>query len=208
MRRERRWLAATRAFTAGMLGLLLVLMVGACAPKRVQRGSDGLVPPDGESFPGEPGTPPGPPLPEPEARGKVVFPRPQTGDPVQQLRLGIKAATLVQEQLDKPYQWGASGPERFDCSGLVYYVFGSLGVDLPRVSRDQARVGDKVTLGSLQPGDLVFFITGGSRINHVGIYIGDARFVHAPSRHNPVRSDSLNNAYWRRRFQYGRRISG
>lgn len=208
MHGDGRRLIEARASAAGILLLLLVLVLGGCTPKRVQRGSAGPVPPRTTPSPGAPTTPPGSPLPNPEAHGKVALPPSRTGDPVQQLRLGLKAATLVQEQLNKPYQWGAAGPEKFDCSGLVYFVFGSLGVNLPRVSGDQARVGDKVPLSALQPGDLVFFITGGARINHVGIYIGDARFVHAPSRHNPVRSDSLNNAYWRRRFQYGRRISG
>ncbi len=208
MRRDGRRPPGPRALGVGLSLLLLVLLAGACAPKRVRHGSAEPVPPGREVAPGAPSGPPGSPLPDPVARGRVKVPRQQTATPPRSPRLGLKAVSLAKAQLNKPYQWGAAGPEKFDCSGLVYYVFGSLGVSLPRVSRDQAQVGDKVALRGLQPGDLVFFITKGRRINHVGIYIGHARFVHAPSRHNPVRTDSLNNAYWRRCFQFGRRVSG
>ncbi len=192
----------------GALALMLVVPLVACAPKRVQRGSAPLIP-EGE-LPVDDGL-----LPPPEAHGRVDVPEvgdPETdpadaGESLENLRLGIEAAELARLQLNKPYQWGAHGPEKFDCSGLVFYVFGSLGVNMPRVSRDQARLGSKIGRSQLQPGDLVFFITQGKRINHVGIYIGDQSFIHAPSRHNPVRSDSLNNSYWRRCFQFGRRIS-
>ncbi len=100
----------------------------------------------------------------------------------------------------------AAGPERFDCSGLVYFVFKQLGIMLPRVSDRQASAGVHVDRKDLEPGDLVFFRLNGSRIDHVGIYLERHRFIHAPRRYLPVRTDSLNNAYWRRRFVGGRRI--
>jgi cell wall-associated NlpC family hydrolase len=77
---------------------------------------------------------------------------------------------------------------------------------MPRVSRDQARAGRGVSRRELQPGDLVFFATEGSSIDHVGIYVGDSDFVHAPRRHVPVKTDSLNNSWWRRRFKGARRV--
>lgn len=122
-------------------------------------------------------------------------------------RLGSDAAALAKEQLGKPYQWGASGPEKFDCSGLVMYVYDNLGVKLPRVTGEQAYAGVHVDREDLQPGDLVFFKLNGSRIDHVGIYLGHAKFVHAPRKYQPVRTDSLNDSYWRSRFKGGRRLS-
>ncbi len=188
--------------------LALFLLGGTlwgCAPKRVLNGSVQSQPSKSKTPPAESAAP-REALPQPEAHGKIIQPQPD--DPVKSLGLGIKVATLAREQLNKPYQWGATGPEEFDCSGLVYYVFGSLDVALPRVSRDQARKGRLVKRSQLQPGDLVFFITSGTVINHVGIYIGGSRFIHAPKRYSPVRYDSLNNSWWRRRFQFGRRIQG
>jgi cell wall-associated NlpC family hydrolase len=121
--------------------------------------------------------------------------------------LGHDAATLAKEQLGKPYQWGASGPNKFDCSGLVMYVYDNLGVKLPRVTGEQAYAGVHVEREDLQPGDLVFFRLSGSRIDHVGIYLGHAKFVHAPRKHEPVRTDSLNDSYWGGRFKGARRLS-
>ncbi len=108
--------------------------------------------------------------------------------------------------MGKPYQWGAAGPDKFDCSGLVQYVYSNLGVSLPRVSRQQASAGVHVDRADLQPGDLVFFVLSGSRIDHVGIYLGHGQFIHAPRRYSPVRTDSLNNSWWRQRFKGGRRV--
>ena len=120
--------------------------------------------------------------------------------------LGPRAVELAKDQLGKPYQWGAAGPDKFDCSGLVQYVYSNLGVQLPRVSGQQAGAGVHVDREDLQPGDLVFFRLSGTRIDHVGIYVGRGKFVHAPRKHSPVRFDSLNDAWWRRKFKGGRRV--
>lgn len=110
-----------------------------------------------------------------------------------------------------PYRWGGTSPDSgFDCSGLVGYVFRTaLGIELPRVSRDIASQSDGELIAKredLKQGDLVFFGRKG-RINHVGIYVGEGRFLHSPSTGNDVRVDSLTSGYWAPRFMQARRIA-
>ena len=109
--------------------------------------------------------------------------------------------------IGKPYTWGGGNPtEGFDCSGLVHFVFGqALGVRLPRRAADMGRVGASVHRKQLRAGDLVFFDTRGSRNSHVGVYIGEGRFVHAPSAGKQIRVARLDNPYWTRRFNGARR---
>src|SRR5690606_23153054 len=110
--------------------------------------------------------------------------------------------------LGTPYRWGGSSPERgFDCSGLVGYVYRTtLGIDLPRISRDQARTGEQVAdRAAMAAGDLVFFGRRG-RVDHVGIYIGEGKFVHAPSRGKDVMVSSLDEGYWGNKFMQARRL--
>lgn len=103
---------------------------------------------------------------------------------------GDDVVSLAKEQLGTPYVWGAEDPSSgFDCSGLVQYVYGRLGVDLPRVSADQARVGQKIdSLADARPGDLVAF---GSPVDHIGIYAGDGKMVVAPHRGEVVRVQDI-----------------
>lgn len=119
---------------------------------------------------------------------------------------GIQAVALARAQVGKPYQWGASGPDKFDCSGLVLYVYKALGVSLPRMSGEQAGSGYHVDRENLAPGDLVFFRLSGGPINHVGIYVGQGKFIHAPKKNNPVRYDNLNDTWWGQKFKGGRRV--
>ena len=106
-----------------------------------------------------------------------------------------------------PYRFGGSSPQGFDCSGLVNYVFReTLGVTLPRTSRQLATVGIRVARDELRAGDLVFFNTRGAPNTHVGIYLGDGRFVHAPRARTLVRIDRLDDPGYRGRFEGARRL--
>ena len=116
-----------------------------------------------------------------------------------------KAVTL----LGTPFRWGGTSPEAgFDCSGLVGYVFRTaLGMDLPRVSQDQAKTGELISdRAALVAGDLVFFGRRG-RVDHVGIYVGEGRFLHAPSTGKDVRVDSMASGYWSNKFMQARRVA-
>lgn len=107
-----------------------------------------------------------------------------------------------------PYHWGGNTPQGgFDCSGLVGYVFrDAAGVALPRTSTDLSELGRrKLAIDSLQSGDLVFFADR-RRVSHVGIYVGQRRFVHAPNSGGTVRLDSLDGAWWREHFVFGKRV--
>jgi cell wall-associated NlpC family hydrolase len=112
--------------------------------------------------------------------------------------------------IGSPYKYGGSSPETgFDCSGLVKYVLGlTSSITLPRSSADMYRSGGhSITLDELKTGDLIFFRIGGSkRINHVAVYIGEKRFVHAPSTGNFVRVDVLGDHYWQRYLVGARRV--
>ena len=106
------------------------------------------------------------------------------------------------------YRFGGSTPERgLDCSGLVHYVFEHVtGMALPRTAKALSRLGTKVSLGDLEPGDLVFFNTHRFAFSHVGIYLGEDRFIHAPASGGEVRVESLRADYWVRRYNGARRV--
>lgn len=123
---------------------------------------------------------------------------------------GARADVVLQavSLLGTPYRFGGASPEAgFDCSGLVRHVFASvLGRDLPRRSEEISSVGQPVSRGDLQPGDLVFFHTLKRAFSHVAIYIGEGRFVHAPAKSGRVRIEVLDDQYWAARFSGARRV--
>lgn len=123
--------------------------------------------------------------------------------------LSSEVALYALAQLGVPYAFGGASPQAgFDCSGLVRYVFQrTRGVDLPRTTFELARVGQSVTPPALQPGDLVFFNTLRREYSHVGIYLGEQRFIHAPAAGGVVRIENLRTDYWLRRFNGARRVS-
>jgi cell wall-associated NlpC family hydrolase len=110
--------------------------------------------------------------------------------------------------LGVPYRYGGRSPATgLDCSGLVYHaVAKATGIALPPDTRGMSEAGEEVASDALQPGDLVFFNTLHRPYSHVGIYLGDRRFIHAPSRGGVVEIRSLDDRYWRRRYDGARRI--
>lgn len=114
---------------------------------------------------------------------------------VQTVSLHSRVASEVQRFLGVPYVWGGSSPSGFDCSGLVQYVFGQLGISIPRDATSQYYAGQPVPPGALQPGDIVFFDTTGG-ISHDGIYIGNGQFVDAPTAGLNVEVENFYNSYW------------
>jgi cell wall-associated NlpC family hydrolase len=115
---------------------------------------------------------------------------------------------LALQTLGAKYRYGGQSPETgFDCSGLVTHVFQQAwGLLLPRSSRAQSKVGTPVSLRELEPGDLVFYNTRNRPYSHVGIYLGDGRFIHSPRSGARVRVESVQNPYWRARFNGARRV--
>ena len=127
-----------------------------------------------------------------------------------------RATTTMQDVLDQatdlldiPYKWGGSSPGLgFDCSGFVTHVFQmGLGLTLPRTAKAMSKEGQVVTKDDLQPGDLVFFNTMRRAFSHVGIYLGNNQFIHAPRSGEKVRVDNLDDNYWIRHFNGARRVS-
>lgn len=109
---------------------------------------------------------------------------------------------------DTPYLYGGrSSNGGFDCSGFVGHVYRhELDIQLPRTSREISRVGRPVGPGELSPGDLVFYNTQHASFSHVGIYIGDGKFVHSPKSGDMVRTEQMDMRYWKARYDGARRL--
>lgn len=125
--------------------------------------------------------------------------------------LTSRASDLVKEAMTMigiRYKYGGTAPESgLDCSGLVRYVFKEArGTELPRTSQEISRLGEKVDTKDLQPGDLVFYNTLRRSFSHVGIYLGDNKFIHSPAPGGEVRIESMDVGYWKKRFNGARRL--
>lgn len=116
-----------------------------------------------------------------------------------------KLVDLAKSKMGCKYVWGATGPNTFDCSGLMLWAHKQMGISIPRTSLEQSRSGKAVSKSDLQPGDLVFFKTTSAPVGHVGMYIGNGQFVHAPNKNKPVKIDSLSSSYYSSRYVNARR---
>ena len=121
------------------------------------------------------------------------------------LGVGQKIAQFALSLVGKPYSYGSTGSNSFDCSGLAVYVFRNFGIELPRTSQSQAYVGTRVSKSDLQPGDLVFSNTYSS-LSHVGVYVGDGKFVHAANYNTGVTVSSINDSYYGPRYAWSTRV--
>ena len=118
---------------------------------------------------------------------------------------GEKLVNLAKSKLGCKYVYGATGPNTFDCSGLTQWCHKQLGITIPRTSLDQSKSGKLVNKSDLQPGDLIFWKTTSAPVGHVGMYVGNGQFIHAPNKSKPVKYDSLDNSYYKSRYVCARR---
>ncbi len=119
--------------------------------------------------------------------------------------IGEKAALTAVSMIGRPYKYKGDSPAGFDCSGLVQYSYQSAGLDVPHGAK--SLMNRTRSIGrNLQTGDLLFFNERGKKYSHVGIYLENDTFVHAPSRGGNVRKDSLQDPYWRDHFIDARRF--
>ena len=153
------------------------------------------------------------PFPEPAGSSAPapVAPAPAPATPVTPPRAALpQDQSLVATALSfrgVPYRNGGSDPTGFDCSGFTQWVFAQYGIALPREVEQQFKLGEKIKQDDLKPGDLVFFHTESRGASHVGIFVADDQFVHAPSSRGVVRVEYVNSTYWGRRFVGARRVS-
>lgn len=120
-----------------------------------------------------------------------------TGRPRPGSAVGRQVVTLAHSLVGRPYCWGGESPDCFDCSGLVHYVYGQTGVSVPRTSREQLQLAQRISLNELEAGDLLFFsLSEGQKTSHVGLYAAGSLFIHAPSDGKTVSYASLDNPFW------------
>lgn len=120
---------------------------------------------------------------------------------------GARATEVAIGMLGRPYRLGGISPEGFDCSGLVYYSFGQLGVSVPRDTIGLRDITTAIPDRLRRVGDLVFFHIRGRQYSHVGLYVGEGRFLHAPASGGQVRIEKLSVGYWTQRYGGTRRLT-
>jgi putative modified peptide len=123
---------------------------------------------------------------------------------------GVQALTIAERYIGTPYHWGGDTPQTgFDCSGLVEYSYGQLGIHVPRVAADQFNVGEHISnINDLKPGDIVFFKDSTGYVHHEGLYIGNHMFLHAPHTGDVVKISSLDEPYYKEQFAGGSDVTG
>ena len=120
---------------------------------------------------------------------------------------GSQILAKAQQYLGAPYVYGGASPSGFDCSGFVYYVYGTFGISVGRTPAEQYNAGMVVDKANLQPGDIVLFAgTGSSSISHTGIYAGNGQFIHSPNSRSTVSYSDLTSGYWSEHFYCGIRV--
>jgi murein DD-endopeptidase len=124
------------------------------------------------------------------------LPPPAVAAPGAQAATGAAIANLAASLVGTPYQFGGADRAGFDCSGLVLFVHERVGLSVPRTALEQERAATPVPLAQLAPGDLVFFSIGSRRVNHVGIYAGGGRFIHAPRAGVAVSYADLGDGFY------------
>lgn len=136
---------------------------------------------------------------------EIHEPRP-TSKPGGERDMGFIAARTAERFIGIPYQWGGDTVvDGLDCSGFVRAVYNLCGVSIPRTSREQYKAGSPVAKADLKDGDLIFFGSSEAAINHVGIYVGNGKFVHAPKRGEDIKTAAIDESYFERRFVGARR---
>ena len=126
---------------------------------------------------------------------------PQSSPVISQNPLRNQMVNIARSAIGTPYKWGGNSPRRgFDCSGLMSYVHkNALGIKIPRTAAKQRDQSRTISYAQLQPGDMLFFKTG-RKTNHVGVYVGDRKFIHAPSGGKRVKVATMDSSYWHKRF--------
>ena len=146
------------------------------------------------------------PITAPSGSGPSATPSP--GQPAFAQTAGDTAVSVAIDHIGTPYRYGGNGPDGFDCSGLVRFSYRAAGIDLPRATPDQRKAGRSLAPDeALRPGDLLFYALGRKPALHVGLYIGDGAFVHAPSSGGQVRTERMEAPYWQRSFVEARRVA-
>jgi cell wall-associated NlpC family hydrolase len=114
---------------------------------------------------------------------------------------GEKVVDIAAGLIGTRYLYGGDSPGRgFDCSGLVFYSFEQMGLKVPRTAADQRKAAERVKRDDLEPGDLLFFRSSKGRVDHVGIYAGEGRFIHSPNSHSVVSYAYLDDPYYRSHY--------
>ena len=136
----------------------------------------------------------------------AVIASPQTNIDNSNATLGDVIVQSAKLQLGVPYKFGGHSPsEGFDCSGLAMYSYRINGISIPRKTTDQFKLGKHITRTELNSGDLLFFRTMGRSVSHVGIYLGNDLFIHAPSSRKNIQIETLNKPYYKKRYLGARR---